>query len=85
MTDDALSLEEFQSLIGGRVESIEPITETGVKITAEYLDGLIANLEGQREQAKMTMHGAEGAIQACNAIKAQLEKPEPDNVPTEPE
>lgn len=77
MNDDALSIEEFESLVGGRVESIEPLGAR-MGITKEFLTQEIANLEQQFANAMATAHMAKGAIQGFRALIEKLDKEEAD-------
>lgn len=75
MTDDALSIEEFESLVGGRVESIEPIGAS-VPLSKEFLLTEIENLKRQRTDAQSTVWAATGAIKAYEALVEKIEHDE---------
>lgn len=80
MTDDALTLEEFESLIGGRVESIQPIGAP-VAISKEFLLSEIENLKRQRTDAQSTVWAATGAIKAYEALVEKIDKDEAPQAP----
>jgi len=48
-----------------------------MRITREYLEQQIAQLRAQQDQHMASANACTGAIQMCERLLAELEKPEP--------
>ncbi len=72
---DHLTTDELGALLGGRVESIQPLDQ--MQIDKEHLKAEIASLQKQRNDAMVTVHQADGAIAAYAALIARLESESP--------
>ncbi len=72
---DHLTTDELGALLGGRVESIQPVGP--MPIDKEFLQAEIASLQKQRSEAMAAVHQAEGAIAAYAALLDRLESEPP--------
>ncbi len=72
---DHLTIDELGALLGGRVESIQPLDK--MQIDKEHLKAEIASLQKQRNDAMVTVHQADGAIAAYAALIARLDSEPP--------
>lgn len=73
---DYLTTDELGALLGGRVESIDPIGAS--MIDAAYLNEQRASLVEQRTNAAKVLHEASGAIALIDHLLDRLNsKPEP--------